>query len=92
MPNATIVKMRRPGPTKNSVLIKPVEFERPGLYFADAMFTIPFSLFSSMRQASSVGEWKPFQRAGTRRAVRGILPRDLGEANGISQAKGTPGN
>src|SRR5438067_10874384 len=37
-------------PTKNSVLIEPVEFERRQLYLADAMFTIIFSLFYSIRQ------------------------------------------
>src|SRR5271170_4748013 len=35
---------------------------------------------------------EPFQRAGTRRVVRGILPRDLGGASRISQAKDSPGN
>src|SRR5271156_4950999 len=35
---------------------------------------------------------EPFQRSGTRREVRGILPRDLGEASRISQAKGAPGS
>src|SRR5271156_912903 len=35
---------------------------------------------------------KPFQRAGTRRVVRGIPPRDLGGASRISQAKDSPGN
>jgi len=37
-------------PTKNSILIDPVEFERPPRYFAQAMFTIIFSLSSSIRQ------------------------------------------
>src|SRR5271156_350602 len=35
---------------------------------------------------------EPFQRAGTRRMVRGILARDLGGASRISQAKDSPGN
>jgi len=37
-------------PTKNSILIDPVEFERLPRSFAQAMFTIIFSLFSSIRQ------------------------------------------
>jgi hypothetical protein len=37
-------------PTKNSVLVEPVELERRRVWFADAMFTIIFSPFSSIRQ------------------------------------------
>lgn len=44
-------------------------------------------LFTTMRIPG-----EPFQSVGTRRVVRGILPRDLGGASRIPQASGTPGN
>ena len=38
-------------PTKNFVLVEPVEFQRRRLQVTDPMFTIIFSLFSSIRLA-----------------------------------------